>query len=318
MGNPLQALPLTRKLNPFASGNLKGLAEAFILTRAGVGLVRIITDMPAFNPTDAPKKEKARNLLERIFIESIGTLGGFVALQFGMDCWSAVSGKGLNPQKWLERVEQNKNLTLQEKNKIIEAFKQTFRMTEDASKSGRHLITEHLLNKAGLNHFVEKLNNSALLSISETGHLKAGASAGATFLKNHSQQLFSTLNHRGVTTTLFGIVFSAVMSGAPVQRFNDSVVRKHFGPWFLDKLYGTGDKTASRGVQQPQPVHKAARELSFSATGTSGALHHVSVAQPAFAFNPTQPTQSSKPDSVYKKTTAQPSYYPSAGSLLWR
>lgn len=255
MGYKHAIFPLTRKLNPFVANNLKGLAEALILTRLGVGLVRVITDIPAFNHNPSSPREKAQNLLERIFTEGLGTVGCFLTLQTSMDLWSALSGKGLHMNKWLSGIKNSDKLSPEDKTKITDAFRKTFHAEPHQTLNGRQVIAESLLHKGNLGSFVTNLNDKSLLSLSDTGHLEYGAKKGAGFLKQHSEAFFSHLNHKGVSTALFGILVSAFMSGAPVQKLNDNVIRHRLAPWLLDKIYGS--------EKQPSP---ASPSLSSSTT----------------------------------------------------
>ncbi|MEM0950960.1 MAG: hypothetical protein AAGI66_02320 [Cyanobacteria bacterium P01_H01_bin.74] len=241
-------LPFTNKLK-----NLSFLAQSLMLTRLGVGIIRIVADLPVLNRSkDESPREKMQNLMERCFIELVGTVGGFIGLQSAMDLMSSVASSGIAHKDWISKVDRS-GLSAENKAKVIGAFKKTFKIEPEAQISGRQLLARSILEKANLNQFVRTLNDPNLLALDQkTGHLKVGNALGADFLKAHTTQLFVTLNKKGVLSSLVGILFSAVVSGAPIQWFNDRVLRKKLCPYILDKVYGRIDQTPQASYSSSQ------------------------------------------------------------------
>lgn len=85
MGLPLPNFPITGKLWP-SSRNLMYMAEVAVLTRIATGIMRVMENRPS-KQTDPKlsKNEKRQALVERFFVEIIGTVGYMGFLHLGQD-----------------------------------------------------------------------------------------------------------------------------------------------------------------------------------------------------------------------------------------
>lgn len=82
MGNPL---PITSKLLPRA-GNWMYLAEVAVLTRVATGIMRVLENRPSKqNDPKLSKNQKRQALIERFFVEIVGTACYMAFLHLGQD-----------------------------------------------------------------------------------------------------------------------------------------------------------------------------------------------------------------------------------------
>jgi hypothetical protein len=223
-----KTIPFTLKLNPFYGPNLGYLAYSYILTRLGVGATRIVADLPSLNLLPTTKREKTRNLLERIFIECVGTTGGFLSIHAVQDVTSKVLEQfkpKLAPQNLLNALQHS--LPKADLAHVEQALKQVFPVQGNLA-SAKNSIFEVTFGKASLVGLAETLKRPDLLKVVE------GRTLGK--IAHEASRFFAPLNRSAGVTTLVAIGVSAFLSGTPIQWFNDRVLRKRLGPWLLDRL----------------------------------------------------------------------------------
>jgi hypothetical protein len=244
-----ELMPFTAKMNPFdgTGNNFKYLIATGMFSRCLVGLTRIITDAPPFNPNTYSQREKDRNFLERIFIEVGGTFfGTFVALHTCMDVASkgfSALDKRLAPQQLLQ-VGQ-KYLDQKSYHLFTRAVAKTFATPTHKLDKPSHVLFEAVYGQANLHHFKKNLEEAGLSHVLKTqdGHLVGGMS-------QEIGQYFKRLNQRSAWVVLAGVVGSAYISGAPVQWMNDHWLRQGLGPWLLNRIHGK--ETSSEQASTPQ------------------------------------------------------------------
>lgn len=123
MGLTLPTFPITSKLWP-SSRNLMYMAEVAVLTRIATGIMRVMENRPSKQKDPRlSQNEKRQALVERFFVEIIGTAGYMGFLHIGQDLvdklYSRMITKTLPKINFAELNQQNReNL-----NKVLQEFK---------------------------------------------------------------------------------------------------------------------------------------------------------------------------------------------------
>jgi hypothetical protein len=218
------AWPITRMMNPLGGAtSVKYLLASVVAARCAVGMVRIIADWPANNPTDAPKRDKVMTFLERVFMEGLGTLGTFVVLHASQDL--AVQA--------LDRLDPKLH--------PVQVLKQ---WQQHLSGPALATVTQGLAKAMGVEASTPGAARDALLACHSSVAKVLYYGADIAPLRQHlaldkalSQQAlpaaeayFSRLNVAGKLPLLTGLTMGTLFGGVLWQSVNDAWFRKRIVP----------------------------------------------------------------------------------------
>ena len=285
-------LPATNIFKAWEVDGLKLLLTMGLLTRGvGVSLARIGSDYPDLNkakqyditvdpqtgqevPIDpvVSVTNKRRNFLERCCIEGVGTiLASYVALQLCQDYSAKVletfGEKIFKPEVLVEAAKKHLNSEQLGKFEgvLMDAFGRNTEFKGLDLKSAKHVIYSKVYGGGKLSNIATKLRKIAteekdpdlgnLLKIDKNGFITNDSKLGDTF-----KQYYKTLNIASVATVGFGAVFTAWLSGAPVQGFNDTWFRAKGMPFLLgvwdkiDPVDNAVKRTQKPSTQSEKPT----------------------------------------------------------------
>ena len=252
------------KFNIFNTTSLLFLATSGMLVRfVGIGGTRCLVDE---NDNTKDEETRRRQTAERVFIEVGGTfLATYVALQGMMD----LSGKGLVLASQLSKTHGLSPTVLLEK---AHALKELGRMTdEQISKMTQGImeLTErknpysfalnapelNVLGKWKASDFAAKMEEKGLGDFYRSD--KNTTDDFVTFKgllneNNHVDNYFARVNSAGLVTAVGAALFSAWLSGGPVQRANDLVFR----PWYLERLKRKKHEAEMKGKVFDANLHR--------------------------------------------------------------
>ncbi|HEY9687656.1 MAG TPA: hypothetical protein V6C52_11835 [Coleofasciculaceae cyanobacterium] len=263
--------------------NVGFLMEAAIITRALTAFTRMWQNMPSkFQDQSLTPNQKRQALMERVFVEGIGTLSFVTMLQFGQDLAAKL-------------VERTANMPVVPKNAAgisaqgIRTANETLREVFGQDVRGviaRILYGNHM-SLAGK----PAVRRANLTTIREALHGKLGEQAGdALFsgMKEHILPAVQKLNRGASWTMLAGITLSVLVSGPLIQKLND----RWFSPLVAKKLakrYGEDKKPQAASPESapeapaffpsPEPTRAPAQRLDIN---TFGELSPLRPSQPPF------------------------------------
>lgn len=285
-------IPILARLWPFHPLNALFLIQSGIAMRELVGATRIVADAPIINPNNISKRDKWRTMLERFFMDALGTTGGFVVLQAAQDGFDALySGMHAgHPETLLHRLPK------EHQGPILEALKQTFGF-KDVEKPGR-LLYQTLYKGANLHQFTEVLKKNGhadLVKLINPGSLKLPANETGKLV----QQFFKHHGNWGVGAVLTGVAANTLIAGILWQYLNDNWFRKKVVPKLLDKM-GIPETPMLPGQLPYKPFLLASQPLQAPLAGA----------------NTIMPTRSSLPKlgtPAYRPSAALPATLPLGG-----
>ncbi len=252
----MRSFPITAKLNPLAGlHNVGYLLEIAVLTRVITSLVRVWQNKPSkINDPRLTPNQKRQALLERAFVELLGTLGYIISLHLGQDLFAKAFEKG-----WLGRkmsiptiAENLPGLKAGEAAIANDAIKEVF------GKNTNGLICRVLygtaLDKEGKSIF----HRATLSTLLKALQLRMGEVSGESVF-NHIrpavERLTRPANLAASLTILGGIITSALLGGLVTQWVNDRIVAPFLSKT-LTRIYGKQtlpDKVKPRGLPTYQP-----------------------------------------------------------------
>jgi hypothetical protein len=231
------------KFNIFNAKSLLFLATSGMLVRfVGIGGTRCWVD---WNDKTKDPEMVRRQTAERVFIEVGGTfIATYVALQGMMD----LSGKGLvvmsqflskhkglSPKFLLEKAQALHHRNLMTPEQISAMTQGIMELTERKNPFSFALNAPELnvLGKWKASDFAEKMQQKGLGEFYRAHKQDDGfVSFEGLLNENHAvDNYFARVNLAGVVTAVGSALFSAWLSGGPIQRANDSVFR----PWYLER-----------------------------------------------------------------------------------
>jgi hypothetical protein len=299
------------------------LAEVAALTRIATGVMRVLQNRPSQQKDPRlSQNEKRQALMERFFVEIIGTLGYMSFLHLGQDLVNGIYGRlgKLDPihltddaQKMLAKYK----LTVDQFDNIIKDTFGSHAVDKNGILTQKDLIarvlygeTSHgtvypkanlVMLKDKLESAIEKHNPGLNLKnpSKEVGEVKE---AVTHLIQNcESLQKFARKNNKlACGAILTGVVLSAAIGGTVIQWMNDRVVAPSAKKW-LSKRYKNDGPVATKQEAEPVtphqpptflasgpvPVFQAANPVQAGAVPQQPALNLVSQApqmpQPAFA-----------------------------------
>jgi hypothetical protein len=251
------------------------LIKSAIITRSFVGMLRILADTPRLDPTPKPERDKIRNQLERGFIEIVGTLGGFVSLQFSQDVaakFIELVNPRVRPAKLMDSLKRNTAIDAESLNLVEKTLKEIFNRSD--LKPAQNSLFDRIYGKANLTEFAEKLNRPDLFRIVE--------GEGVGKLAKEVNQYFAHLNGMGTMVIMAGLMSGAYLSGTVLQDLNDNWFRGglevKIADWLAEK------RGLNTSVTPQSDLKKQARGLtqtdaqgvwlSSSATSPSYSMPH--------------------------------------------
>lgn len=278
--------PITAKLNPLRPANLPYLATSAIIARIGVAAIRVNENKPSKNENpELTKNEKKQALLERFFVEGIGTfLFTVVPLHLGQDLMNKAVEKTAKSLT-IPQLREHRAVSTVEREQINQAILKVF----GRQKEGEHtfvadstgLISRMLFGKpitlpdgkkssirASLSNLRKELGNPLYEKAME--HLPE-----LTKFSMH-------LNRYGCLSLMTGVLFSATLGGVVTQRLNDTVVAPAAKSW-LNKQFPDGSRKSGNQLNGLSPdehdkTQKAAAEKS-------GMLQHLKPEHPMIPKN---------------------------------
>lgn len=243
-----RAIPFTLELNPFSGPNLVYWASSYMLTRVGIGATRIVADSPALDPRpDVSRRQKRRNQLERIFIETFGTLGTYVSLHASQDIAATLIERlkpSLAPSKLLETTAEK--LTDKEQGHLKKALADVYKRPESELGNVGHVLFHKIFGNGRIEKLAEKLELPELLRVEN------GRTLGK--IAKEVETHFAPVNRMANLVLVLGIAASAYLSGAPIQWFNDRVLREKLGPKLLNWISGPEEASPTQTAQASNAV----------------------------------------------------------------
>ncbi len=231
------------KFNIFNAKSLLFLATSGMLVRfVGIGGTRCLVD---WNDKTKDPERVRRQTAERVFIEVGGTfIATYVALQGMMD----LSGKGLvvvsqflskhkglSPKCLLEKANALKKIGKMSDEQIQKMTQGIMELTERKNPFSFALNAPELnvLGKWKASDFAEKMHEKGLGDFYRAHKQDDGfVSFEGLLNEDHAvDNYFARVNLAGVITAVGSALFSAWLSGGPIQRANDLVFR----PWYLER-----------------------------------------------------------------------------------
>jgi hypothetical protein len=231
------------KFNIFNAKSLLFLATSGMLVRfVGIGGTRCLVD---WNDKTKDPEMVRRQTAERVFIEVGGTfIATYVALQGMMDLSGKglvvmsqflSKNKGLSPKFLLEKAHALKKIGKMGDNQIEAMTQGIMELTERKNPFSFALNAPELnvLGKWKASDFAEKMQQKGLGEFYRAHKQDDGfVSFEGLLNENHAvDNYFARVNLAGVVTAVGSALFSAWLSGGPIQRANDSVFR----PWYLER-----------------------------------------------------------------------------------
>ncbi len=227
-------LPITSKLIP-RKENLKYLAQTAVLTRFGVGAIRILENRPVKNTKpDISPVEKKKAFWERLFVEMFGTSSYVLALHLGQD----IAAKFLEKRPQLTPP-QFKNLP-----KVSPAEHQQINkaITEIFGSSSQGIIKRLVYGEKVMKNGTQFTRRATLDALKEK--------LGSRLYKQIREPMLpyvQRVKRSGSVALLAGIIASAVTGGVVIQWINDRL----FAP-VLDQFFG---KTPTTPTASKIPPH---------------------------------------------------------------
>lgn len=277
-------LPIASKLVPYPR-NWMYLAEVAVLTRLATGIMRVLENRPSQqkNPNLSPN-EKRQALMERFFVEIVGTIGYMGCLHLGQDLVNTIYGK-VSKLELADLTKDNKHILEQYKldvNRFDDVIKQTFGTHaangKDATFTPRNLIARVLY---GETVSVPDTNGKPTLKTFDKANLvtlKNNFMTEYAEKANHDKQVveqafskiiqegspiqeFARKNNRlACGAILAGVALSAAIGGSVIQWMNDSVVAPSAKKWLGKHYKNDGPKS----IKKDKPATPA---MSFPPSG---------------------------------------------------
>ena len=251
------------KFNIFHAKSLLFLATSGMLVRfVGIGGTRCLVDL---KDDKVDEETRRRQTAERVFIEVGGTfLATYVGLQGMMD----LSGKGmvlasqltkqhgLSPSFLLEKAEHLKSLGKMSDDQIHKMTQGIMELTERKNPYSFGLNTPEInvLGKWKASDFAAKMQEKGLGDFYRSHKDADGFVKFAGHLNEDNQvdNYFARVNTAGLITAVGAALFSAWLSGGPIQRANDVVFR----PWYLERLRRKKHEAELKGIPFDANVHR--------------------------------------------------------------
>ena len=252
------------KFNIFNAKSLLFLATSGMLVRfLGIGGTRCLVD---WNDKSKDPETVRRQTAERVFIEVGGTfIAAYVLLQTMMD----VSGKGmvlasqllnkhhgLSPSVLLEKAQALKAVGKMSDEQIRKMTEGIMELTERENpySFGFNAPELNVLEKWKASDFARKMEEKGLGDFYKS-HKNADGFVtfkGLLNENNYVDNYFARVNSAGLITTVSSILFSAWLSGGPVQRANDLVFR----PWYLERRKRKRHEAELKGKRFEPNLHR--------------------------------------------------------------
>jgi hypothetical protein len=211
-------------LNPLSGGSaVKYLLGSVVAARLLVGLVRIVADWPANNPTQAPKQDKVTTFLERVFMEGLGTVGTFLVLHATQDVVANLMerfDKKLHPTHVLNQWQQA--LSPQGFNKATQGLAVAMGAPATEGPQALGYLTQHHGSLA-----------KTLYYEADIAHLRQHLALDAPLAKlalPAAEAYFARLNVAGKVPLLSGLVAATLFGGWGWQKINDTWFRQRIVP----------------------------------------------------------------------------------------
>jgi hypothetical protein len=261
-------LPMLSKLIPTSPEGWVFLLASGMLGRFLVGNARIAADAPALNDRDdMSPQQKTDTFLERIFLESIGVVGNFLAIQLGQDvfanAYEAIEKRShkactMQPAQLLNNpaLKQDPHYA-----NIVRSLAYTFSPHYLNAKYGnqapsvqwaqlqqaplaqlekdlgqvQHVMAKTLYQGAKIHRFNEALHTlSHSTQPLDTFSLEQVLKPESTKALNH---YFASNNIKtNMVAITGGLVLGTLFSGVAMQLLNDGVVRQSIVPRLSHKL----------------------------------------------------------------------------------
>jgi hypothetical protein len=269
--------PITAKLNPLRPANLPYLATSAIIARIGVAAIRVNENKPSKNENpELTRNEKRQALLERFFVEGVGTfLFTVVPLHLGQDLMNKAVEKTAKALT-IPQMREHRAVSTEEREQINQAILKVF----GRQKEGEHGFTADSTGLISRMLFGKPIT----LPDGKKGSIRASLSSLRKELGDplygkaleHLPELtkFSMhLNRYGCLSLMAGVLFSATLGGVVTQRLNDTVVAPAAKSW-LNKQFPDGSKKPGRQLNGLSSSEGNDKNQKIAAKKSSK-LHHL-------------------------------------------
>jgi hypothetical protein len=252
------------KFNIFNAKSLLFLASSGMLVRfVGIGGTRCVVD---WNDKTKDDETRRRQTAERVFIEVGGTfIATYVALQGMMDLSGKgmvlasqllTKHKGLSPAVLLGKAHALKRIGKMSDEQIHKMTQGIMELTERKNpySFGLNAPELNVLGKWKASDFAAKMEEKGLGDFYKS-HKNADGFVtfkGLLNENNHVDNYFARVNSAGLVTAVGAALFSAWLSGGPIQRANDLVFR----PWYLERLRRKKHEAELKGKTFDANVHR--------------------------------------------------------------
>jgi hypothetical protein len=277
-------LPITSKLIPKPS-NLVYLAEVAVLTRLATGVARVLENRPSKqNDPNVTEGQKKQAMVERFFVEILGTMGYMACLHLGQDVVDKISNrlsknedllrdaldlKGnqalkATAEKWTEQLKWDVESL---EKKLRASIEETYSIENAKQKvpTTKNLIARSLYGVETPEGGVKKVNLATVkntlaqkLNIEPDSAKREALDKAFTEIVNEVKplkKLAQQSNKLAILGIVTGVATSAVVGGTVTQWLNDRMVAPTAKKFFAHKkatqpLMGETHKTVSQPVAQ--------------------------------------------------------------------
>jgi len=253
-------LPITAQLLPIRWRNVIYLAEVAALTRLATGVARVLQNQPSRqkDPTLAPN-EKRQAMIERFFVEIVGTIGYMGFLHVGQDLVDKIYNKCAKPKipafsEWEQTHPAkfaNLSKALGEFGLTVQKFDQKIKELYEGEKGKTSGLLYRVLydheSTDGKNKVVEKATLARLQEkIAESAPHLSQENVTKQFneVLKHAEGLkeFALKNNKWAAAAIItGVGISALIGGMVTQWMNDRLVAPQTKQ-FLRKKFPEGSR----------------------------------------------------------------------------
>lgn len=336
-------LPITSKLIPKPS-NLVYLAEVAVLTRLATGVARVLENRPSKqNDPNVTEGQKKQAMVERFFVEILGTMGYMACLHLGQDVVDKISNvlskneellkdalnlKGnqalkATAEKWTEQLKWDVEGL---ERKLRESIEETYSIENPNAKqkvpTTKNLIARSLYGVETAEGGVKKVNLATVkntlaqkLNIEPDSVKREALDKAFTEIVNEVKplkKLAQQSNKLAILGIVTGVATSAFVGGTVTQCLNDRMVAPIAKKFFAHKkstqpLMGETNKT------EPQPVVQKSLSLISAAPAMPMPLNP---AAPVYLPNPKMQPSTAHFASLALRPTTSISPFPRTGGGL--
>lgn len=267
-------LPITSKLWPRRS-NLMYLAEVAVLTRLVTGVARVLENRPSKQKDPAMTEgQKKQAMVERFFVEILGTVGYMACLHLGQDLVDRINNGLQDNGAMLKAIQDAPMRNKQAVDKLAKELKIEVQELEKKIKQSVQEVyqgnTDNLIYRTLYEHELPLNDKTGKPIIGKTnlaavkGQLKKQYTDVADNVLDKAfndivhevkplKKLAQRSNNLAILGIVTGVATSAVMGGTVTQWLNDRVVAPSAKKFFARKKMQKTPADTVSAISQPKP-----------------------------------------------------------------